>query len=204
VTSVDRSDVAVKTRDLINSGEKQGAELFLLNAPMSASSLSEAEAAEQLAAGKTDLLNDSLVQQVGPPEFLAATLKTVSMRKTPASFEALNDCEAKLLKAYRSAATLTIATGAGKPLVFHGPSVQHELELWVLAGIPAQDALRAATLNSAKALHADQRIGSIEPGKDATLLLVDGNPLQDIKATEAISLVMFKGEFVNRQGLFKE
>jgi imidazolonepropionase-like amidohydrolase len=99
---------------------------------------------------------------------------------------------------------LTIGTGAGKPLVFHGPSVQHELELWVLSGIPAQDALRAATLNGAKALHAEQRIGSIEPGKDATLLVVDGNPLQDIKATEAISFVMFKGERVDRQDLLKE
>lgn len=205
VSSAERSEVVEKTRDLINSGEKQGAEVFLSSAPASAASLSEAEASEQLAAGKTDLLNDSLVQQVGPPEFLAATLKTVSMRKAaPESFEGLNDAEAKLLKVYRSGATLTIATGAGRPLVFHGPSVQHELELWVLAGIPAQDALRAATLNSAKVLHVDQRIGSIEPGKDATLLVVDGNPLQDVKATEAISLVMYKGELVDRQGLFKD
>ncbi len=82
--------------------------------------------------------------------------------------------------------------------------MQHELELWVLTGIPPQDALRAATFNSAKALHADRRIGSIEKGKDATLLVVDGNPLQDIKATEAISFVMFKGERVDRQELFKD
>jgi len=87
--------------------------------------------------------------------------------------------------------------------VFAGPSVQHELKLWVAAGTPAADALRAATLNGAKALHADQRIGSIEKGKDATMLVVDGNPLQDIKATEAISFVMFKGERVDRAGLFK-
>ena len=205
VDTADRSDTAVKTRDLIHSGEKQGAEIFLLDTPGRWGSLSEAEAAEQIAAGKTDLLNDSLVQQVGPPEFLAATVKTVSARKPASeSFEALNDAQAKLMRAYRAGATLTIGTGAGKPLVFHGPSVQHELELWVLSGIPPQDALRAATLNAAKALHADQRIGSIEPNKDATLLIVDGNPIQDIKATEAISLVMFKGELVNRQGLFKE
>lgn len=205
VDSMDRSNTAVMTRDLINIGEKQGAELFLKDPPKSGESLSEAEAAEELAAGKTDLLNDSLVQQVGPPEFLAATLKTVSERKSaPESFEALNDAQAKLLAAYRSGAVLTIGTGAGKPLVFHGPSVQHELELWVLTGVPPQDALRAATLNGAKALQADQRIGSIEKGKEATLLVVDGNPLQDIKATEAISLVMFKGEIVNRQDLFKE
>ena len=82
-------------------------------------------------------------------------------------------------------------------------AVQHEMELWVAAGVPARDALRAATLNGAKVLHADQRIGSIEKGKDATMLIVDGNPLEDIKATEAVSLVMFKGEIVNRGSLFK-
>ena len=100
--------------------------------------------------------------------------------------------------------TLVIGTGAGKILVFHGPSVQRELELWVVAGIPPQDALRAATLNAAKALRAGDRVGSIEKGKDATMLVVDGNPLQDIKATEAISFVMFKGEMVDRPRLFKE
>lgn len=205
VNSPTRSDVAAKGRELIDSGEKQGAELFLLDPPKTAASLSAAEAAEQLAAGKTDLLNDSLVQQVGPPEFLAATFKAVSSRKSaPESFDGLNDAQAKLLRLYHAGIALTIGTGAGKPLVFHGPSVQHELELWVLTGIPPQDALRAATLNSAKALHADSRVGSVEKGKDATLLLVDGNPLQDIKATEAISVVIFKGERVNRQDLFKD
>jgi imidazolonepropionase-like amidohydrolase len=88
-------------------------------------------------------------------------------------------------------------------LVFHGPTVQHELQLWVDAGIPVQVALQAATLNAAKALRADARFGSIGKGKDATMLVVDGNPLQDIKATEAISFVMYKGERVDRSGLFK-
>ncbi len=204
VNTMDRSAAAVKLRDLIDSGEKQGAELFLLDAGNHLS-LSAAEGAEQFAAGKTGLLNDSLVQQVGPPEFLAATLKAiVTHPPEPESFARLNSAQEKLMKAFRAGETLIVATGAGKNLVFHGPSVQHELELWVVSGIPPQDALRAATLNSAKALHADQRIGSIEKGKDATLLVVDGNPLEDIKATEAISFVMFKGERINRSELFKE
>ncbi len=63
--------------------------------------------------------------------------------------------------------------------------------------------LRALTLDAAKELHADQRIGSIEKGKDADLLVVDGNPTQDIRALEAISLVIFKGERMNRPDLLK-
>ena len=57
---------------------------------------------------------------------------------------------------------------------------------------------------SARALRAGARLGSIEKGKDATMLAVDGNPLQDVKATEAVSFVMFKGERINRAELFKQ
>jgi imidazolonepropionase-like amidohydrolase len=78
------------------------------------------------------------------------------------------------------------------------------MELWVAAGIPPQVALEAATLNSARALRAAARFGSIEKGKEATMLVVDGNPLVDIKATEAISFVMFKGERVNRAALLNQ
>ncbi len=59
------------------------------------------------------------------------------------------------------------------------------------------------TRNVAKALRDDARIGSIEKGKDATMLLVDGNPLQDIKAVENISIVMFNGQQINRADLLK-
>lgn len=202
VNTGDGSDAAKKLHDLVASGEKQGAELFLAGTPKHLPrSLSAAEALADRMNGKTDLLNDSLVQQVGPPEFLAATRKAISpgMEAEPSK----GDPKAMLLDAYRQGVVLAVGTSAGQPLVFAGPSVQHELELWVAAGIPESDALRAATLNGAKALHADQRIGSIEKGKDATMLIIDGNPLQGIKATEAISFVMFKGERVDRADLFK-
>jgi imidazolonepropionase-like amidohydrolase len=82
--------------------------------------------------------------------------------------------------------------------------VQHEIELWVAAGIPIEVALQAATSNAAKLLRADSRMGTIEKGKEATLLVVDGNPLQDVKALSAISTVFMKGERVTRTELFKQ
>ena len=93
---------------------------------------------------------------------------------------------------------------AGHPMVMHGPTVQHELDLWVAAGIPADQVLRAATANSAKLLRADNRIGTVESGKEASLLIVDGNPLQDIHALSAISFVMMKGEWVARRQIFEQ
>jgi imidazolonepropionase-like amidohydrolase/ABC-type multidrug transport system permease subunit len=159
-------------------------------------SLSAAEAAK----GNANLLNRSLVQQVVPPATLTAARNSIHTDGT-ANLDIARD---NLLRAYRAGVPLVTGSDAGIPLVFHGPTVQHEMQLWVEAGIPPQVALRAATLNAAKALHAAERIGTIEAGKEATLLIVDGNPLQDIKATEAISLVMFKGENVDRSDLLQD
>jgi imidazolonepropionase-like amidohydrolase len=65
-------------------------------------------------------------------------------------------------------------------------------------------ALQAATINSAKLLRRDAEFGSIQAGKDANLLIVNGNPLEDIRATENIANVIFKGEMINRSGLMKQ
>jgi imidazolonepropionase-like amidohydrolase len=124
-----------------------------------------------------------------------------SIGKYPASNGIAAD---NLRRAHGAGVPLVTGSDAGNPLVFHGPTVQQEVALWVQAGIPPVVALQAATLNGAKALHAEQRFGSIEKGKEATMLVVDGNPLQDIRATEAISLVLFQGERVNRAELFQQ
>lgn len=173
--------------------------------------LSVGEAFPQYAAGKLDLLNRSLVQQVVPKELLAGTRKMIMSPAAAASRKSVGDypidmdvARDNLLRAWKAGVTLITGSDAGNMLVFHGPTVQHEIELWVEAGIPVPVALQAATLNSARALGAGQRFGSVEKGKDATLLVVDGNPLQDIRATEAISFVIFKGERINRAELLDQ
>ena len=174
--------------------------------------LSVGEAMPEFAAGNLDLLNRSLVQQVVPKELLAATKKMIESPESCATRKAIGEypidmatiARDNLLRAWKAGVTLITGSDAGNMLVLHGPTVQHELALWVEAGIPPQVALQAATLNSAYALRAGQRFGSIEKGKEATLLIVDGNPLQDIKATEAISSVIFKGERIDRASLFDQ
>ena len=109
-----------------------------------------------------------------------------------------------LLKAWRAGVTLVTGSDAGNFLVLHGPTVQHEIELWVAAGIPIDVALQAATANAAKLLHAESRIGTVEKGKEATLLIVDGNPLQDVRALSSIATVFMKGERVTRTELFEQ
>jgi hypothetical protein len=76
-------------------------------------------------------------------------------------------------------------------------TIYRELELYAQAGIPNAAVLRIATLDSAGVLGVAEQTGSIEVGKDADLLLLDGNPLQDISAIRRGVLVM-KGDTLYR------
>ena len=76
-------------------------------------------------------------------------------------------------------------------------TLHRELELYAEAGIPNAAVLRIATLDSARVLGVEEETGSIEPGKAADLLLLDGDPLQDISAIRRGVLVM-KGKTLYR------
>uniref|UniRef100_Q02CX0 Transport permease protein n=1 Tax=Solibacter usitatus (strain Ellin6076) TaxID=234267 RepID=Q02CX0_SOLUE len=161
-------------------------------------------------AGKSDALGNSLVQQVvsgqllkNTREFLASG-KAVNPDRAEQFQHALDQARANLLHAWKAGVPLAMGTDSGNPMVFHGPSLHHEIQLWVQAGIPIPVALQAATVNAAKLLGAGQRIGAIRKGMDADLLMVDGNPLQEIGATERISLVVLKGERIRRAALFDQ
>jgi imidazolonepropionase-like amidohydrolase len=173
--------------------------------------LSVGEAFKAFAAGDTDLLKRSLVQQVGPPDLLSGTEQEMAsaegqqIRKSLAQYPIdMAIATDNLKRAYERGVALVTGSDAGNVLVVHGPTVQRELELWVKAGIPAAVALQAATANAARLLRIENRSGFIHPGNDADLLIVDGNPLDDITATERISMVVFKGERVDRSELFDQ
>jgi imidazolonepropionase-like amidohydrolase/ABC-type multidrug transport system permease subunit len=173
--------------------------------------LSVVEGFRDFADGNAELLKRSLVQQVTSKELMQGTEHAVTSRAMAALRESignypmsLQEGRQNLLHAWRAGVTLVTGSDAGNFLVFHGPTVQHELELWVAAGIPAAVALQAATDNASHLLGASDRIGTIEKGKEATLLVVDGNPLQNISALSSVSIVFMKGERVDRSGLFDQ
>ena len=84
----------------------------------------------------------------------------------------------------------------GNPLAPHHYSMARELELLVKNGIPAMEAITIATLNNAKILRWDNDIGSIEPGKLADLLVINGDPLKNISSVRNISAVYKGGQIV--------
>jgi imidazolonepropionase-like amidohydrolase len=169
--------------------------------------LSVYEAVVDWRTGNPEPLERSLVQQVGPSDLLSSTRAMLQKenREPVEHFSGLLErLNQNLRNAYKAGVLLITGSDAGNTMVIHGPTVQHELELWVKAGIPCAAALQAATYNAAKILRAEDHIGSIQPGRDATMILLDGDPLQDISNTEHISLVMFRGERVSRSELFHQ
>jgi imidazolonepropionase-like amidohydrolase len=77
-----------------------------------------------------------------------------------------------------------------------GSAFQRELELFVESGISTSDAIVAATMENARYFRIDDRLGSIEKGKIADLILVKGNPLHHISATRNVVKVMLNGLWV--------
>jgi len=169
--------------------------------------LSVLEAFRDLSAGKADLLARSLVQQAVSQKLLTGTRnalkkETPNPQQTTGISGALGVARNNLLRAWKAGVPLVTGSDAGNMLVFHGPTVHREMQLWVEAGIPPAVALQAATYNAAKLLGAENRIGLIKVGHTANLLVVDGDPTKDIAAAERISVVVIKGERVRRADLF--
>lgn len=85
--------------------------------------------------------------------------------------------------------------------VFPGFSVHDELAEFVAAGLSPADALRAATIDAAVFSGAEASFGSIAVGKQADLLLLDANPLTDIRHTQRINGLFFNGRYFDRAAL---
>jgi imidazolonepropionase-like amidohydrolase len=104
------------------------------------------------------------------------------------------DATAKL-----SRAGVTIGTGTD---IWEVPTGVHmELEQLVAAGLTPAQAIRAATADAARILGADKDLGTIEVGKWADLVILDADPLVDIRNTRRIWNVMHDGRMVDRPAI---
>jgi imidazolonepropionase-like amidohydrolase len=91
-----------------------------------------------------------------------------------------------------------MGTDSGVPFTRHGSNLDELIHL-VAMGLAPQEAIRVATLDSARLLRLDDRIGSLDEGKTADLIVVDGNPIADIavlRAENAIRRVVLNGQTV--------
>lgn len=96
----------------------------------------------------------------------------------------------------RAGCGILAGTDTPSPYVVPGYSVVKELEDFVQAGLTPMEALRSATIAPAKFLGMDGEFGSLEPGKSADLVVLNGNPLESIDYLKQISGVMLRGRWL--------
>ncbi len=102
-------------------------------------------------------------------------------------------------------AGVKLMTGSDGPEWYLAPgfTVHDEIESYVKAGLSNFAALQTATINPATYLGIDKRKGTIEPGKEADLILLERNPLEDIRNTRTIKAVYTHDKFYSREQLDK-
>lgn len=94
---------------------------------------------------------------------------------------------------YDAGGVLIVGTDTAAVYQAPGLSAHEEMRLMAELGIPVIDALRAGTINAARALGIDRETGSIEAGKLADIVIIDGDPLADINNTRKIARVIKAG-----------
>lgn len=95
---------------------------------------------------------------------------------------------------HRAGIAILVGTDSANGFTVPGFSLHQELELLVEAGLSPADALRAATLVNARYLGSQDRLGQVQEGMEADLVMVSANPLIDITATRTIEAVIVDGK----------
>ena len=94
----------------------------------------------------------------------------------------------------QSGAILLIGTDSGVPLNFHSDSTWREIDTWVnVFGVPAMDALRAATFWPAVAMKVEKEVGTVSPGKKADVIAVRGDVLRHVDLLQDVDVVIKGG-----------
>ena len=98
-------------------------------------------------------------------------------------------------------AGIPLIAGTDNDGLFTGEDLHFELELLVDAGLTPLEAISAATKNAATLMNDEDEWGTLEPGKRADILLINGRPDKNISDTRNIKLVMKKGRMLDREEL---
>ncbi len=104
-------------------------------------------------------------------------------------------------KMRRAGVELLAGTDTSGPYCFPGFSLHDELALLVEAGLSPMEALQSATINPARFLGQFDRLGTVDSGKAADLVLLDADPLQDIRNSQKIRAVVVGGRIIQRPEL---
>jgi imidazolonepropionase-like amidohydrolase len=133
------------------------------------------------------------------PFTLASKFRSMGVPAADAEkFNARMQTNLKVIHALYEAGVLIVA-GSDTGLIGYG--LDRELELYVQAGMSPMAAIQTATLNAAKAMRLEGDSGAIEAGKRADLILIDGNPLQNISDIRKVEKVVTAGRMYDSRKL---
>jgi imidazolonepropionase-like amidohydrolase len=99
-------------------------------------------------------------------------------------------------KLHRAGARIVVGSHSMIPYAETGWAFQREMELLVDSGLSPAEVITAATLQNARFFRIEDRLGSIEKGKQADLILIKGDPLKNISVTRNVNKVMLNGVWV--------
>ncbi len=152
-------------------------------------------------------LDHPLAADTNPPAFDRAVREHATRDLSPEEAARAAESRERLEVAMSAArqlreagGTLVVGTDAPYPGVLFGEGVHRELELLVKAGYTPLEAISAATHNTAVLMNVEDW-GTLEPGKLADIVIVEGRPDRTIGATRAIRHVMQRGRLLDREAL---
>jgi Amidohydrolase family len=129
----------------------------------------------------------------------------VKANPSPEGRKAMMDFYTKGLEitgaAHKAGVKVMLGTDSGDSYVFPGYAVHDELQELVTAGLTPAEALKTATWNGVEFFGQTAELGSIEKGKLADLILLEANPLTDIRNTRKIAAVILNGQYLDRSAL---
>jgi imidazolonepropionase-like amidohydrolase len=96
-----------------------------------------------------------------------------------------------------------ITVVAGTDQTVPGYSLHREMELYVQAGFTPMEAIQAATIVPARVMGLEKELGTVEKGKRGDLILIDGNPLDDIRNTRNVEYVITNGTMYHSAELWQ-
>jgi hypothetical protein len=140
---------------------------------------------------------------IAPQRWIWALIRSAG-KEGPEEQKVLSDAHQAALRLTKQADEAGVTILAGSDAldadVIHGFSLHQELQYLVAAGLTPSQALSAATVGPARVFGMEAQLGVIEPGKLADMVLLDADPLLDIRNTRKISAVIADGRLYGKPG----
>ncbi|RRQ48114.1 hypothetical protein DZC72_10320 [Maribacter algicola] len=150
-----------------------------------------------------NVFDEAYFENVNKPEFLARANENMGFwrdyfQKDDVQLEDIARFQVDDIKVlYKSGIQFALGTDTGF-FVMPGYSLHEEMQLFELGGMDQLDIIKMATSNAAEMMHAQDSLGTIEIGKIANMVLLDRNPLKEIRNTLAINTVIKRGKVQKR------